>query len=186
MSEWIVYVTSEADSGRYYIGKTSRRRFEEGYLGSGLWVANARRKGRCLSSSILSEEQSEKAAYDAEVFFVQCCKEDSLCMNISDGGDGCNWDLAGPGIRAFWSDPEKAAKAHAKRSETIRAWWAAKRDRSFSAETRARMSDAHKGRRHSEEAKLKISTAQKGRKFSDETRMKMKLSAQVRWSRDHG
>jgi len=185
---WIVYITCEFDSCRYYIGKTSAAKLAAGYTGSGLWAFNARRKGRKLVAEAVFSTDNETDAYDAEVFFVQGHKGDPLCMNISDGGEGCNWELAGAGIRAFWADPLKAAAAHAKRSDSIRTWHASRSDRSLSAKTKTKtkMSEARRGRRHTKETLAKMSVAQTGRTFSDETRAKMKASAQARWRRENG
>jgi len=52
-----------------------------------------------------------------------------------------------------------------------------------SAETRAKLSEAHKGRGRSAETRAKIATANKGRKRSAATRAKMSESARKRWAK---
>ena len=47
------------------------------------------------------------------------------------------------------------------------------KDRTLSAETRKKMSEAHKGKQLSEETRLKMSESLKGRTFSEETHLKM-------------
>lgn len=160
---WVVYVTVEPATGRYYVGKSSQRRINEGYKGSGLWPWHATRKGRKLQAEAIYATEDREDAYDAEVFFIQCCKEDDLCMNISDGGEGGHWERAGPAIRAFWADPEKAAAAREKQRAALAAWGATRRGIKMSEESREKMRISQTGRKHSEETKAKISAGQANR-----------------------
>jgi hypothetical protein len=53
-------------------------------------------------------------------------------------------------------------------------------------ETKERLSRAALGRKHKESTKQMIGDANKTRIWSEESRLKAKLSAKLRWKREHG
>jgi hypothetical protein len=85
-----VYVTTNISSGKFYIGKHSRKSPADSYVGSGVWVRNCKRANIPLVCDLVAVCQTEKEAYDFERVLVVAAKKQypSLCMNFLEGGIG--------------------------------------------------------------------------------------------------
>jgi group I intron endonuclease len=146
-----IYITTNLVNGKYYIGKrsTPTKDYDPTYLGSGNNIQAAIEKygKENFKRDIICFTTSKKAnaKLEGEIVTLETVK-DPLCYNIAPGGQG--GDL-GP----------------------------------FTAEAKAKMSAAKKGKTHSPETKAKISDSIKGKKRSPrtpETREKISASLKAR------
>ncbi len=174
-----VYVIEHISSGRVYVGKAnSVERRWTGHLsnarrGKAGYFNNAIRKYGEKDFRIITilRFHSEEAAYAAEVQWIEM-------LQASVRGKGFNLDNGGRGGQ------KRSAQTIAKMSES------AKR---MSAETRARMSAAHKGkklspaqiallrgRKRSQDAVDKTAASNRGKKRSPEQRARMSAAAKCR------
>lgn len=129
---WVVYVTADPLTGRYYVGKTSTAYLARGYQGSGLWVQRAIAAGNQLVTEVLSTWESEADAYEAEHFVVMMLRDfDPSCMNMAEGGLG--GAASHPLVRAKLSAAQRKVAAQPgerqRMSERATAAWQSK-DRS--------------------------------------------------------
>jgi len=86
----LVYVTTNIENGKFYIGKHSTANLNDNYCGSGVWVLRAKKAKRKLFTRVVKSCQTEEEAYRQEYEIIvnaKVCWPD-LCMNISDGGVG--------------------------------------------------------------------------------------------------
>ena len=74
-----IYKTTHKD-GKYYIGRCSRKKWSNVYLGSGTWVKSIKDKS-LLSREILSTHDSFEQLCLAEEVAIQNHINDPLCMN---------------------------------------------------------------------------------------------------------
>lgn len=165
--------------GKYYIGRHSTDNLEDGYFGSGTYLARSKRK-HGLDKHVMEileflPDRPSLVAREKELV----CKElieDALCMNIAIGGDG-GWDhfnssegfknhqlkCAAFGRAAFAAKLKSDAAFAEKISKTRSKVWSG---RKHSLETRAKMSLSQKGKiqpPHTEETKSKMSRDRKGK-----------------------
>lgn len=135
---FIVYKTTHITTGRYYIGKCSRKQWERGYMGSGTWIKRmiAKHGREAFAREIISEHATEREAFGAEQLQIGMRYVlDLLCVNLRSGGDG--------GIvnkNQHRHTEEAKAKISAFQKNRAR-----KRGIKRSPETRAKMSRAQKG-----------------------------------------
>ncbi len=88
---FVVYKITQKKTCNYYIGKTSLRRWNTGYMGSGTYIRKAIRKhGRsCFKRKVLGRFKTEQEAYDLEAKLITEKElKDPLCYNIQLGGLG--------------------------------------------------------------------------------------------------
>lgn len=85
-----VYVTTDHESGKFYIGKHTTKNQNDSYVGSGVWVQNCKKAGVKLQKQIIAKCQSEDDAYAFEEKMVAAFRKKypKLCMNFVDGGKG--------------------------------------------------------------------------------------------------
>lgn len=85
----LVYQTNLVGTNKFYIGKHSTDKTEDGYIGSGRWVTSIRDKSK-LDCSCVCIMRSERSAFDFEEYLVDQVKKnpDSGCMNFIKGGIG--------------------------------------------------------------------------------------------------
>ena len=86
-----VYVTTDHESGKFYIGKHTTKNQNDSYVGSGVWIQNCKKAGIKLQKQIIAKCQSEDDAYAFEEKMVAAFRKKypKLCMNFVDGGKGC-------------------------------------------------------------------------------------------------
>ena len=89
----IVYKITNKINGRYYIGKTNQRDWDNGYMGSGLTIKKALKKyGRdSFQRTILATFNTSKEAFNYEEKLLdKKTLSDPLIYNIDSGGCGYN------------------------------------------------------------------------------------------------
>ncbi len=132
-----IYKTTCTVTKKYYVGKHSARKLEDGYLGSGTVIkASCKKYGRENHTREILEYYSSKknlSAREKEIVNEEMLK-DPLCMNIKPGGDG-GWpkmtytkerrhDIS-MRSREMWADPVirkkiMEAKIEASRKPSVR------------------------------------------------------------------
>ena len=83
----------------------------------------------------------------------------------------------------FYYDVPPCMLKFVTRAEHARLHMKGKKRASFSAETRRKMSEAHKGKKFSDEHRRHMSETRKGRTFTEEHRRKMSEAAKRRWAK---
>ena len=85
-----VYRITNLINGKYYIGKHSTTKIDDGYLGSGKHIKAAIKKygWKNFKKEILTYHDSSNDAYDEEVRLISEHINDRKCYNISDGKCG--------------------------------------------------------------------------------------------------
>ena len=182
-----VYIITNKINHKFYIGKHSTDKLDDGYMGSGTAINKAIQKYGIenFSKRILCFCDSAEDAYKVEEFLVTdnlIKRED--CYNMMVGGVG------GPtlnGIKNGMYGKTHTLETRKKMSEARIGKPSWNKGKHFSEETKEKISNANKGKpswnkgKHlSEETKEKISNANKGKEssfkgkhFSEETKIKM-------------
>lgn len=83
-----VYITSNPSSGKFYVGKSHLSYIQRGYFGSGVWPKSAKKAGAELNTVVLARFSNEADALAVERVLATTARMDSLCMNLTEGGDG--------------------------------------------------------------------------------------------------
>jgi hypothetical protein len=164
MYHFIYKITSK--SGKYYIGRHSTNKIEDGYVGSGKWIRSIKNKSE-LSREII-EFCCEQELKNREKHYLSEHVGQPDCMNFNTSPVGfSSGDL----------NPSKSAEERKKRSmRAIGENNPAKRP-----EVRKKISDSQKGKtrpkwKMSEQGKKNISEARKGLKYSEEGKKKLSES----------
>lgn len=78
-------------SGRYYLGRHSTKKIDDGYLGSGKWVKSCIRTGTILSRDILVFCETYEELRKQEEILITEHIDNKMCMNFhsSSSGFGC-------------------------------------------------------------------------------------------------
>lgn len=111
----VVYMTTNDETGKFYIGKHSTNDLNDGYQGSGLWVKRSLNAGSKLTTRILGVYETEKQAYQSEIEYIAAFRIDcpDMIMNFTNGGEGWSKGMPfSPEVRA------KMSKAHKGRKRT--------------------------------------------------------------------
>lgn len=155
---YYIYLIVNKVNGKTYVGqrKSSKEYYEDKYMGSGTYLANAKQKygienfEKFLIQYCYSKEETDKA----EKFWIAEYRSRGKAeYNIADGGYGST------GFHHTEETKRKISEVH--------------KGRHHSEETKRKLSDANKGRHRSEETKRKLSEVHKGNRPSEETRQKM-------------
>ena len=178
-----VYIIMNKINHKFYIGKHSTNKLDDGYMGSGTVINNAIQKYGIenFSKRILCFCDSAEDAYKVEEFLVtdNLIKRDD-CYNMMVGG------LGGPtlsGIENGMYGKTHTLEARKKISEARIGKPSWNKGKHFSEETRKKMSESRKGKccgkkhpmygkHRTEEEKMKISEAHKGKHHTEETKRK--------------
>lgn len=189
MSRFYVYAHRRLDTGNiFYIGKgTGRRALTKGGR-SALWTRIASKHGYRVE--LLIAGLTEAQAFAMECHFI--AKTPDLC-NHTDGGEGISGyqhtQAAKDALRAAHAGKKQDAGVIERRTAKLRGQkrtpeqlvnFKGMAGRTHSAETKARMSAAHKGRVHSPEALAKIAESHRGSKRTDESRARMRDASAVK------
>jgi hypothetical protein len=157
-----VYVTTNVQNGKFYIGKHSTRNLKDGYRGSGVWVLRAKNKKRKLFTRTIKFCETEKNAYEYEHEIVSIAKEiwPDLCMNITDGGMGFYSSDTSKrcGVNAPMYGKTLSAEARKKISIKYKETWNGKSPmygKLHSDEAKKRMSESHMAIGHLRGKKVK-------------------------------
>lgn len=166
-----VYMLTNIDTSKSYVGLTSRRTY-----GNGVLIQRAKRKHgeSAFYPIILAKTDSKNEADKLERFYISLFKTLSPNgYNIALGGDG---------------GAIHTAAMKASISAKLKGRVSPNKGRAMSSESRKKISESLYAAkfRHSEEHKLRMADMFKGRIMSDETRAKMSASAKQRASTEHG
>lgn len=166
---YFLYKTIAPSTGEYYIGVHSTTKpYSDSYQGSGDWIKDCLGKGIHLITGILEFFPSAQEAYIKEATLVTWdgIWNDPLLMNRICGGMG-GWKGMTPEKCAERNQRSHSVEERMKRSEALIAYYKiiphhttgkpksaeqkvemskSQRGRTFSAETRAKMSETHKAR----------------------------------------
>lgn len=145
-----VYVTTNVENGKFYIGKHSTANLDDGYCGSGIWVLRAKKKNRKLLTRTINFCDSSEDAYKKENEIVSIAKElwPEHCMNISDGGYGftSTYPLVRSGAFAPMFGKKHSDATRKKFSLNYKKNWGDKGPmigKNHSQETKKKMSESH-------------------------------------------
>jgi group I intron endonuclease len=192
-----IYKTTNLINNRYYIGLHSTNDLDDGYLGSGTYIRRAIKKHgkKNFKREILEFCKSRKDVILREKELVTLLEVgDYECMNMIQGGQSAEIithteetrrkiSNALKGRKVTWADKISKSNTGKTRSKEVRKKYSdIAKNRTFSEETRKRMSESNRGYQ-SQESKQKISKSNKGenngmfgKKQSEETRKKMSES----------
>ncbi|ADG36121.1 putative Seg-like homing DNA endonuclease [Acinetobacter phage Acj61] len=150
---YTVYKVTNSINGKIYIGAHKTHDVNDSYLGSGRLIlkAIAKHGTENFSKEILHVFETEQEMFDAESELVT---EEFVKLDTN-----YNIDLGGKGGGA------RSEEVRKKIAESMRIVATGK---THSAESKAKMSVAHKGKKLSNATKLKISKATKGFKMPEE------------------
>ena len=204
MYHFIYKVTSE--SGKYYIGRHSTKKLNDGYVGSGKWVKSLKDK-ISLKREII-EFCSEDNIKDREEYYLMENVGKENCMNFNLSSEGFSFGKLTPShdknIVECRAEKMRGENNPAKRSEVRKEMSESQKKstknthnkgKKLSDQARINMSEARKGLKFSKEGKKKLSDSRKkqyelgqrtipsfeGKKHSDETIEKMKLARKKYW-----
>jgi hypothetical protein len=164
-----LYKTVAPGTGKYYIGvHTSIRPYSDNYQGSGDWVKDCGEKGIHLITGILDFFPSAREAYMKEATLVTWERiwNDPLMMNRICGGMG-GWKGMTPEKCAERNQRSHSENERMKRSETLTNYYKAVSHHTTgipkSAEQKLEMSKSQRGRTFSAESRAKMSATHKAR-----------------------
>ncbi len=104
--KYVVYVTWDLHTGKFYIGKTYETKLLRGYRGSGNWVRAAVQAENDLRTERVATFETEAEAYEFEEFCVTLLRGDPLCKNLISGGRGVDSNFARSSAIKRWESPE--------------------------------------------------------------------------------
>lgn len=164
---FIIYKTTQPQSGRYYIGRHTTEDLNDGYYGSGRWVRSVDRN--TLVTGVLHFTETEQELIELETKVIEEHINDPLCMNWTTDSRG--WRVAPTkdpvkrekmrqSLREYYkkhTNPFKDKK-HTPETKNLMREKALERAPE-SQETRAKKSKAHTGKKRTETHKKNMSKA---------------------------
>ena len=161
---YYTYAYLREDKTPYYIGKGKGYRIYR----KDRRIKPPKDKSRII---FLKKNLTEEEAFKHEIYMIDVLGRKDLGTGIlhnrSDGGEGVSGFIHSEKTKIKMSEARKGEKNY-------------NYGKTFSEETRRKLSDAQKGRTHSEETKIKMSEAKKGenhylygKTHSEETKIKM-------------
>jgi hypothetical protein len=162
-----VYKTVSS-SGRYYIGRHSTKNLEDGYLGSGKWVRQVKRR-ELLERHILEFCDSPEELARRERELIREHIGDDLNMNFNNNSVGFAYGELNPSSRP---DRRRATSERMKKDNPAQS--------GHSEETKQKISDAMQGEKnpfygksHSEETKRAIGEKTSQKVWTEEERQNL-------------
>jgi hypothetical protein len=166
---YIVYKTISPTTGQYYIGvHATRKPHIDGYQGSGDWVKGRLERGVHLITGTIEIFDTEEAAYAKEATLVTWARihSDPLMMNRIPGGLG-GWHGMTPEKCAERNRRKQSDVERRKRSNTLTAHYKSVPHHTTGkpkpASQKLEMSKSQRGRTFSEESRKKMSESHKAR-----------------------
>lgn len=164
-----IYKT-KSKSGKYYIGRHSTTRLDDGYFGSGKWIRSIKDKSD-LTREII-EYCSEETLHDREQYHLSENVGKENCMNFNFSSVGFSSGKLNPAhtqeekerrsLRALGeNNPTKRPEVRKKMSESQKGRPSLMKGKKMSEQGRKNISEARKGIKLSEEGRKKISEARK-------------------------
>ena len=154
---YYTYAYLREDKTPYYIGKGKGYRIYR----KDRRIKPPKDKTRII---YLKQNLTEEEAFKHEIYMIDVLGRKDLGTGIlhnrSDGGEGVSGFIHSEKTKIKMSEARKGEKSP-------------NYGKTFSEETRRKLSDAQKGRTHSEETKIKMSETRKGKTFSEEHRRKL-------------
>lgn len=178
-----IYMLSNIETSKSYVGLTSRKVY-----GNGLLISNAKKKHGCSSfvPIILARTESKAEADKLERFYISLFKTlHPQGYNLALGGDGgaiqtaeMKKQLSATLRQGYKDHPERAEKI----SVALKGRPSPNKGHSMSDEAKAKLSASliKRAFRHSSETKEMMRQKFTGRVMSDETKTKMSTSAKAR------
>lgn len=184
-----VYMLSNIETSKSYVGLTSRKAY-----GNGILISNAKKKyGRsAFVPVILARTESKQEADKLERFYISLfCTLHPNGYNLALGGEGgaiqtaeMKAQLSKTLRQGYKDNPERANKI----SESLKGRVSPNKGRKLADEVKQKISKAVKSAQytHSAEHKERMRILMTGRKFSKETLLKMSKSAKERANTKEG
>lgn len=158
-----------SSSGKYYVGRHSTDRLEDGYMGSGKWPRSIKNKKE-LTKEILSFFQTIEELIEAERMLLNENIDNVQCMNFNNSPMG-------------WGIGDKNPNRQESAKERLRERFLGDLNPMRRDDVRLKNSlsqrgniPPNKGKPHTEETKQKISRSKTGSKMSEEGRRKLSES----------
>lgn len=165
-----IYIITNKEDNKKYIGKHSTNDLEDGYLGSGTKIKELLKEGKrnLLIKEIIEFCSSEELAYEREKYWIDYYNavQDENFYNIKDGGQGLPPS----------QNKEIREKIRQKALER-RTWQGDNNPGHIRAKELIGEGNPFYGKHHTEETKEKIRQAALGRKLSEETKQKIREHA---------
>lgn len=172
---YYIYLIVNKVNHKTYVGqrKSSKRCYEDKYMGSGKHLRAAQKKygienfEKFLIQYCYSQEETDKAE---RLWIAEYRSRGKAEYNIADGGHGSNGNKGKPAWNkgVSMTEEQKRKISESKKGENNPNY-----GKHFSEEHKKNLSKALKGKPKSEEAKRNMSEAHKGKRLSEETRKKM-------------
>jgi hypothetical protein len=164
---YIIYKVTNTKSNRFYIGQHRTDNIEDGYMGSGLYIQESKKKYKEEFNNIFKREILEycdnlEELNKFEEYYILKNIDDEFCQNYRLGGNECSFSkttIEKMSVSAKNRKPNMKGKHHSlETKDKIRKGNLGKIESKF---TKLKKSISHKGKRHSKETKLKMSIAAK-------------------------
>ena len=187
---YYIYRITNLINGKTYIGQHKYKKLDDNYMGSGVYLAQAKKKygiENFKKEILYSRIQYRETADDMERFAI--AKERAIGKaeyNIASGGNGGSWKGRQSGMKGKHLSEEsrkkisKANKGHSVSEKTRKKIALANTGKHPTEETRKKLSETHKKKHPTEKTRKKMSEANKGKnngfygkKHSDDTKKKL-------------
>lgn len=182
----IIYKTTNTLNGKFYIGQHRTNNLDDGYMGSGNYIKNSKKKYdkefRNIFKMEILEFCDEYELNDKETKYILEGKKSKLCKNIANGGEGgftkyhdekTKRKISQASKKMWESDDHKKKMSHPRSKETKRKMSRAAKKSCKSIKRRLKMSQSSKKVWEAEGYKEKMSQSQSGKKLSIETKRKI-------------
>ncbi len=189
---YFIYKTTNKINGKYYIGRHSTNKLDDGYFGSGLWVSRSNKKN--LEREILLFCDSFEELLEKEKEYIKQNIDNAQCMNFNNSSVGFGSGELNPANRPEEREKRRArmktnnpmkgkthsedAKEKIRQSSIILNQKRKDEGWEFPLEARLKISESRKGKKASEATKEKLSQLRKGKKPQESCTMKGKTHSE--------